>query len=171
MFALADSAEDAGGVDAAQSAALHALPHPVAPVVSFDGTFPGVAAVASSDSGAVQNPKQAQARAVAARITTKQHPDQRPLSTRPPYLQGDVAGVALTERELRDAFDNLDVDNNNFLSVEEFKAFYTSHENIGLGEERAEEEINTVLAQTNLLGDGVITFEEFALLMLKLAQR
>eukprot|EP01006_Ploeotia_vitrea_P032147 TRINITY_DN64417_c0_g1_i1.p1 TRINITY_DN64417_c0_g1~~TRINITY_DN64417_c0_g1_i1.p1 ORF type:complete len:1151 (+),score=130.04 TRINITY_DN64417_c0_g1_i1:33-3455(+) len=84
-------------------------------------------------------------------------------------LEHDVSGVLITEAQLHKMFSKLDTNNNGFLSKAEFKQVYKSMDNFGVHESDAE--IDTWLSQYHMLGDDKISYDEFAILMLRVAQR
>eukprot|EP01012_Entosiphon_sulcatum_P026464 TRINITY_DN31925_c0_g1_i1.p1 TRINITY_DN31925_c0_g1~~TRINITY_DN31925_c0_g1_i1.p1 ORF type:complete len:319 (+),score=87.03 TRINITY_DN31925_c0_g1_i1:82-1038(+) len=84
-------------------------------------------------------------------------------------VKEDMCDSAVDEDSLRAKFDYLDVDGNGWVSKKEFKRFYASFDFAGVAE--GDEEIEGILKKYNLLGDDRLSFDEFAILMLKLAQR
>eukprot|EP01062_Namystynia_karyoxenos_P059176 TRINITY_DN50601_c0_g1_i1.p1 TRINITY_DN50601_c0_g1~~TRINITY_DN50601_c0_g1_i1.p1 ORF type:complete len:639 (+),score=191.83 TRINITY_DN50601_c0_g1_i1:77-1918(+) len=172
VFALQDCGHDSAAVEAAQESARSVLEGAAPFVPSFDGSFPGLESGCGTADGAVQSAEsaqQTQAKTVTRRIAASA--SGRPLTERPVWLRRDITSSPLTEQELRAAFEALDVDRNGFLSTEEFKRWYLSHDSIGVDPQLGEREVDKVLAATNILGDGVVSYEEFALLLLRLAQR
>eukprot|EP01059_Diplonema_ambulator_P005577 TRINITY_DN15342_c0_g1_i1.p1 TRINITY_DN15342_c0_g1~~TRINITY_DN15342_c0_g1_i1.p1 ORF type:complete len:209 (+),score=45.45 TRINITY_DN15342_c0_g1_i1:171-797(+) len=84
-------------------------------------------------------------------------------------IPNDVSGVAYTETDLRNLFDALDRNSNGYLDETEFKEFYASLETFGT--EPDPRFVDNVLRQYNILGDGKISFDEFSIIMLKVAAR
>eukprot|EP00756_Hemistasia_phaeocysticola_P063568 Hpha_TRINITY_DN7041_c0_g1::TRINITY_DN7041_c0_g1_i1::g.22852::m.22852 len=91
-----------------------------------------------------------------------------PLEDRPVAAQRDVSNVLLTDTELRLQFDKLDVNKNGFLGKEEFKEFLAEFDEMGLYD--MVDRVDEVLADYNLLGDDKLSFDEFSIIMLKIAQ-
>jgi hypothetical protein len=88
---------------------------------------------------------------------------------KPEFLENDITGSAITDDQLWDLFEYYDVNKNGYLSKKEFAKIYRSLENFGLPP--SGEEISRLLNQFNVLGDGKISYEEFAIVMLRIAQR
>jgi hypothetical protein len=84
-------------------------------------------------------------------------------------LDSNIGGLLVTERRLRQAFQELDVDGLGYLDKEEFKQLYTTFDNFGV--DMTPEEIDDVLTKFKTEDDGKLTFEEFSLLMCRVAQR
>eukprot|EP01065_Artemidia_motanka_P029103 TRINITY_DN3502_c2_g3_i1.p1 TRINITY_DN3502_c2_g3~~TRINITY_DN3502_c2_g3_i1.p1 ORF type:complete len:299 (+),score=121.16 TRINITY_DN3502_c2_g3_i1:99-995(+) len=87
----------------------------------------------------------------------------------PAYRVHDVSGVPTTEFELRQIFQELDSNCNGFISKDEFVGFYRRMETFGVEENDAD--LCEVLSRYKMLGDDKLSFDEFAILMLKVAQR
>eukprot|EP01004_Peranema_trichophorum_P010684 NODE_950_length_2226_cov_40.526866_g812_i0.p1 GENE.NODE_950_length_2226_cov_40.526866_g812_i0~~NODE_950_length_2226_cov_40.526866_g812_i0.p1 ORF type:complete len:699 (+),score=144.91 NODE_950_length_2226_cov_40.526866_g812_i0:83-2179(+) len=91
----------------------------------------------------------------------------------PPYserhLEANVGALLVTERQLRQAFAELDVDGNGWLDRVEFEELYRTFE--GFGVNVSEDKVREVLMVYKPFDDGKLTFDEFSLLMLKVAQR
>eukprot|EP00760_Papus_ankaliazontas_P012535 PhM_4_TR1534/c0_g1_i1/m.420 len=84
-------------------------------------------------------------------------------------IRGGVHHLALQDDELREEFRKYDVDGNGFIMKDEFKRLYDNLEKFGL--EENPKRLNDMLSRYNLLGDDRLSFEEFAILMLKISQR
>eukprot|EP01065_Artemidia_motanka_P035430 TRINITY_DN43336_c0_g1_i1.p1 TRINITY_DN43336_c0_g1~~TRINITY_DN43336_c0_g1_i1.p1 ORF type:complete len:571 (+),score=232.06 TRINITY_DN43336_c0_g1_i1:55-1713(+) len=79
----------------------------------------------------------------------------------------DVSGVAHTEGDLARIFNQIDVNGNGWLSAEELTNFYIGMDHFGL--EPDPHFIERQLKQFG--GDGRVTFNEFAVIMLRIAAR
>lgn len=99
------------------------------------------------------------------------YPLRRPLKYAPyslHALEANKSQLPITEDLLRKKFDELDVDGNGFLDRNEFMRVYLAYESFGL--RPSEKEISEIMSKYNMWGDNRISFDEFAVLMLKLAQ-
>eukprot|EP01062_Namystynia_karyoxenos_P066291 TRINITY_DN60251_c0_g1_i1.p1 TRINITY_DN60251_c0_g1~~TRINITY_DN60251_c0_g1_i1.p1 ORF type:complete len:604 (+),score=218.56 TRINITY_DN60251_c0_g1_i1:90-1814(+) len=85
------------------------------------------------------------------------------------FAGSDVSSVLLTDSELRQQFEAIDVNRNGFLTKEEFRDFFDQFDAMGIYD--MHDSIDTVLAEYNMLGDDRLSYDEFCVLMLKLAQR
>uniref|UniRef100_A0A7S4CYT2 EF-hand domain-containing protein n=1 Tax=Eutreptiella gymnastica TaxID=73025 RepID=A0A7S4CYT2_9EUGL len=88
---------------------------------------------------------------------------------KPEFLENDISGSAITDDQLWDLFEYYDVNKNGYLSKKEFAKIYRSLENFGLPP--SGDEISRLLNEFNVLGDDKLSFEEFAIVMLRIAQR
>eukprot|EP01063_Lacrimia_lanifica_P008852 TRINITY_DN15923_c0_g1_i1.p1 TRINITY_DN15923_c0_g1~~TRINITY_DN15923_c0_g1_i1.p1 ORF type:complete len:205 (+),score=29.56 TRINITY_DN15923_c0_g1_i1:61-675(+) len=88
---------------------------------------------------------------------------------RSPAVAVDVSGVHYTGQALREEFDRLDVNGNGYLDVAEFKSYYTQIDTFGL--DSNVNVVDSVLRQYGILGDGRVSFEEFSIIMLRVASR
>eukprot|EP01006_Ploeotia_vitrea_P051142 TRINITY_DN67530_c2_g1_i1.p1 TRINITY_DN67530_c2_g1~~TRINITY_DN67530_c2_g1_i1.p1 ORF type:complete len:715 (-),score=50.68 TRINITY_DN67530_c2_g1_i1:261-2405(-) len=84
-------------------------------------------------------------------------------------LENNIGGLLVTKKRLWQAFQELDIDGNGYLDREEFKALYATFDNYGV--EVDEDEIEKICGQYKLTADGKLTFDEFCLMMCKVAQR
>eukprot|EP00998_Keelungia_sp_KM082_P011821 NODE_810_length_1627_cov_220.578667_g800_i0.p1 GENE.NODE_810_length_1627_cov_220.578667_g800_i0~~NODE_810_length_1627_cov_220.578667_g800_i0.p1 ORF type:complete len:507 (-),score=136.86 NODE_810_length_1627_cov_220.578667_g800_i0:30-1550(-) len=80
----------------------------------------------------------------------------------------DVSGALVSENQLRAEFNKFDKDGNGYLSKDEFCKIYKAYDPFAA--DVAEDQVRAMLAQYRMLSDDVITYEEFAIIMLKLAQ-
>eukprot|EP01065_Artemidia_motanka_P006142 TRINITY_DN13007_c0_g1_i1.p1 TRINITY_DN13007_c0_g1~~TRINITY_DN13007_c0_g1_i1.p1 ORF type:complete len:314 (+),score=131.74 TRINITY_DN13007_c0_g1_i1:64-1005(+) len=87
----------------------------------------------------------------------------------PAFRVQDVSDVPITDNELRSIFDKIDLNGNGWIDKKEFKEFYRDLESYGI--EETDDELQHLLHGYNMLGDERLAYEEFAILMLKLAQR
>eukprot|EP00998_Keelungia_sp_KM082_P008554 NODE_473_length_1897_cov_4.087571_g466_i0.p1 GENE.NODE_473_length_1897_cov_4.087571_g466_i0~~NODE_473_length_1897_cov_4.087571_g466_i0.p1 ORF type:complete len:598 (-),score=95.89 NODE_473_length_1897_cov_4.087571_g466_i0:39-1832(-) len=83
-------------------------------------------------------------------------------------LQNNIGGLPLTEKQLRALFDHYDVDKNCSLSKREITAIYKSFDSYGLDDGK---QMSEIISKFDMMGDGTVSYDEFAILMLKLAQR
>eukprot|EP01006_Ploeotia_vitrea_P053890 TRINITY_DN67824_c1_g1_i1.p1 TRINITY_DN67824_c1_g1~~TRINITY_DN67824_c1_g1_i1.p1 ORF type:complete len:602 (-),score=56.94 TRINITY_DN67824_c1_g1_i1:1088-2893(-) len=83
-------------------------------------------------------------------------------------LATNVGQIPLTDEQLRAVFNQYDVDGNGFLSKREVKQIVKSYESYGVDSGK---HINDTIDKMNMLNDGTICFDEFAIIMLKLAQQ
>eukprot|EP00756_Hemistasia_phaeocysticola_P039573 Hpha_TRINITY_DN16822_c0_g22::TRINITY_DN16822_c0_g22_i1::g.149854::m.149854 len=95
------------------------------------------------------------------------HPSHQALL--PAYSIQDVSDVPITDDELKEQFEKIDQNGNGWIDKGEFVQFYRELESYGV--EETEEELAEILARYNMLGDNRLSFDEFAIIMLKLAQR
>jgi Ran GTPase-activating protein (RanGAP) involved in mRNA processing and transport len=90
-----------------------------------------------------------------------------------PYSQTKLArnsgGLLVTEKQLQDAFNELDVDGNGWLNRAEFEGLFSVFENFGAPLKSST--MNSILSRYRMFDDGKLTFDEFCLLMLNVAQR
>jgi len=81
----------------------------------------------------------------------------------------NTAQIPVTEEELRRLFRKYDVNNDGFINKWEFARLHlASQTNSDLGWD--EEEFRKVLSQYNLMGDNKLSYDEFCIIMLKMAQ-
>jgi Ran GTPase-activating protein (RanGAP) involved in mRNA processing and transport len=84
-------------------------------------------------------------------------------------LETNVGGLLISDDQLRRKFNQLDTNGNGWLDVREFKHLFLQSENFGV--EYEDWEVNEILTKNNMWGDGKITYDEFCILMLGIAQR
>jgi hypothetical protein len=84
-------------------------------------------------------------------------------------LDAGITGIPTSDEDIRRLFDTLDTNHNGYLTKEEFKYFYRRIEWFGL--EPTEIEIDRLLRSYSSLHNDLISYEEFAILCLKLARR
>ena len=85
------------------------------------------------------------------------------------YLKNDVSNVLIRDSDIRCLFDKYDKDGSGCLSRGEVKEIYNSFENYGL--EEGSSKVDEILSKYGFLSDGKVSYDEFAILMLSLAQR
>eukprot|EP01062_Namystynia_karyoxenos_P073171 TRINITY_DN7000_c0_g1_i1.p1 TRINITY_DN7000_c0_g1~~TRINITY_DN7000_c0_g1_i1.p1 ORF type:complete len:302 (+),score=110.26 TRINITY_DN7000_c0_g1_i1:96-908(+) len=85
------------------------------------------------------------------------------------YFRNDVSGVLITEEQIRQLWAHYDVDGNGYLSKDEVKRIYQGFDSFGV--EDGDKRVDTVLSKYNMMGDGKVTYDEFAILMLDIARR
>lgn len=103
--------------------------------------------------------------------TELQVPLRRPLRQSPyslAALENNKGQLPVTEDHLRKKFEELDVDGLGYLKRDEFKRVYLSYQNFGLRPK--EEALNAILDKYSMHADGRVSFDEFCIAMLKLAQ-
>eukprot|EP01012_Entosiphon_sulcatum_P067772 TRINITY_DN97594_c0_g1_i1.p1 TRINITY_DN97594_c0_g1~~TRINITY_DN97594_c0_g1_i1.p1 ORF type:complete len:105 (-),score=31.53 TRINITY_DN97594_c0_g1_i1:120-434(-) len=83
-------------------------------------------------------------------------------------LENNIGGLPVTDNKLRELFHSLDTNGNGFLDFQEMKEVYKSFDNYGL--EYTDREIENHIMKYHS-GDGKVTFDEFACIVLSLAQR
>jgi calmodulin len=71
-----------------------------------------------------------------------------------------------TSKEIEEAFRSMDVDGNGFISASDLRIFYRA-----LGEELDDEELDDMIAELDLDGDGQVGLEEFGKLASQRIQR
>eukprot|EP00667_Euglena_gracilis_P006839 EG_transcript_6904 len=84
----------------------------------------------------------------------------------PRFAQHDITHVIFTEEQLRLTFDKLDVQGRGFIPMQDFQLLNQGFEDMGL----TEQEIARVLGQSRKHVPGQLTFNEFAVLMLRVAK-
>mmetsp|Transcript_104031 Transcript_104031/g.179240 ORF Transcript_104031/g.179240 Transcript_104031/m.179240 type:complete len:319 (-) Transcript_104031:1204-2160(-) len=84
-------------------------------------------------------------------------------------IKDDIMETAITEEQLQAKFRMLDKDGNGFLYKDEFRVFWDSCGIAGCPER--EEAVDELLSRYNMMGDDRLSYEEFSILMLKMAQR
>jgi hypothetical protein len=91
-------------------------------------------------------------------------------STLPPYLtvNGDLT-LDFTDENVQRLFNHFDRNGDGYISKSEFKQLFSSFENYGHMEE--EKEVDEMLRKFKALGDDVLSYDEFRILMLKVSQR
>ena len=77
--------------------------------------------------------------------------------------------VLILEDDLRERFDVYDDDCNGYLDHQEFLHVYQQLENFGL--EGTEKSALSMIGNFNMLGDNALSFEEYCIIMLRVAQR
>eukprot|EP01062_Namystynia_karyoxenos_P071197 TRINITY_DN66602_c0_g1_i1.p1 TRINITY_DN66602_c0_g1~~TRINITY_DN66602_c0_g1_i1.p1 ORF type:complete len:533 (+),score=160.18 TRINITY_DN66602_c0_g1_i1:81-1679(+) len=82
-------------------------------------------------------------------------------------VQGDASGVLCDGDSLRQLFKKFDVDGNGWLSRQEVRAIYSAFDNYGV----PTEDVDKLIARYSMFSDDRITFDEFAILMLRISQR
>eukprot|EP00759_Apiculatamorpha_spiralis_P035131 PhF_6_TR36075/c0_g1_i1/m.52407 len=90
-------------------------------------------------------------------------------NSKQPGIRSGVHQFALHDDELREEFRKYDVDGNGFITKDEFRNLYKGMDTLGVPE--SPKEIEKLLKRYNLLGDDKLSYEEFAILMLKIAKR
>ncbi|CUF87380.1 unnamed protein product [Bodo saltans] len=100
------------------------------------------------------------------------YPLTRPLKASPynlATLELNVGGLLITEDQLKRKFKELDIDGNGFLDRAEFRAAYLSYQSYGVAV--TERELDAWMRQLDVGHGAKLYFDEFSVLMLKLAQR
>eukprot|EP00999_Lentomonas_sp_LEN2_P002929 NODE_790_length_1195_cov_109.169476_g749_i0.p1 GENE.NODE_790_length_1195_cov_109.169476_g749_i0~~NODE_790_length_1195_cov_109.169476_g749_i0.p1 ORF type:complete len:322 (-),score=70.87 NODE_790_length_1195_cov_109.169476_g749_i0:120-1085(-) len=82
-------------------------------------------------------------------------------------LVTNLQRLPISETMLLEEFSKYDADGNGWIMKEEFKKMYEGLENFGAPSERIDE----ILKHYNMLGDDRISFQEYSILRLKVAQR
>eukprot|EP01063_Lacrimia_lanifica_P015966 TRINITY_DN22604_c0_g1_i1.p1 TRINITY_DN22604_c0_g1~~TRINITY_DN22604_c0_g1_i1.p1 ORF type:complete len:226 (+),score=102.80 TRINITY_DN22604_c0_g1_i1:77-754(+) len=85
------------------------------------------------------------------------------------YPTTDVSNVLIKDDDIKTLFTKYDTSGNGFLERDEVMAIYNSFENFGLDDSATK--VDEVLRKYSRRGDGRVDYNEFALLMLALAQR
>eukprot|EP01006_Ploeotia_vitrea_P005266 TRINITY_DN116831_c0_g1_i1.p1 TRINITY_DN116831_c0_g1~~TRINITY_DN116831_c0_g1_i1.p1 ORF type:complete len:285 (+),score=35.92 TRINITY_DN116831_c0_g1_i1:51-905(+) len=98
---------------------------------------------------------------------------QPPKTKKSPRMQKQAAvaaNVDLTsltdEGKLREFFNSIDTDGNGYLEVDEMIMLYKTFDDFGL--DSAESAVQKIVKQYNMLDDNKVSYDEFALLMMKL---
>eukprot|EP01065_Artemidia_motanka_P024737 TRINITY_DN29640_c0_g1_i1.p1 TRINITY_DN29640_c0_g1~~TRINITY_DN29640_c0_g1_i1.p1 ORF type:complete len:588 (+),score=205.23 TRINITY_DN29640_c0_g1_i1:47-1765(+) len=86
---------------------------------------------------------------------------------------GDVSNVPIGDRQLRALFKRYDTRHLNWLSRDQVVRVYMSQESFGLPvtKEKAGKAVDELLRKYSSRQDGRVTFEEFSIVMLQIAQR
>lgn len=79
----------------------------------------------------------------------------------------NVQGLPVSEFQLMEEFSTIDSDNSGYVTKDEFRALYKMFDNFGA----PPEQIDSLLAKYNMLGDDKLSFDEYCVLRLKVAQR
>ena len=86
-----------------------------------------------------------------------------------PANDRDVSGTAWNPRQLREVFEALDVDGSGYLTKDEMMDYFRRyHDDMGIVD--AEKKFSKMLDQCAEMDDGQLTFEEFSVIMLRVAQ-
>eukprot|EP01006_Ploeotia_vitrea_P047640 TRINITY_DN67145_c5_g4_i2.p1 TRINITY_DN67145_c5_g4~~TRINITY_DN67145_c5_g4_i2.p1 ORF type:complete len:1077 (+),score=78.67 TRINITY_DN67145_c5_g4_i2:54-3284(+) len=85
------------------------------------------------------------------------------------FINKDLTGSYLNERQIAELFADIDTDGNGWITKGEFRRLYDQLEKFGV--EENEDIVDRVLKGYNMMGDDKLSFDEFAILMLKLAQQ
>lgn len=83
-------------------------------------------------------------------------------------LKNDASNSLVTDDQLLEEFKKFDVNNNGWLDKTEFLEVYKCYDPLY---EECEDQINELLQKYNMMGDSKISYDEFCLIMLKLAQK
>eukprot|EP00999_Lentomonas_sp_LEN2_P002876 NODE_740_length_1223_cov_104.377737_g700_i0.p1 GENE.NODE_740_length_1223_cov_104.377737_g700_i0~~NODE_740_length_1223_cov_104.377737_g700_i0.p1 ORF type:complete len:317 (+),score=50.09 NODE_740_length_1223_cov_104.377737_g700_i0:67-1017(+) len=86
----------------------------------------------------------------------------------PSGIPNDVSGMPISEEQLQALFNRYDVDNNGFITKTEFVKLVKGLDDMGIAD--VEERMADVLKQYNAMGDDKLCYDEFCILMLKVAQ-
>ena len=84
-------------------------------------------------------------------------------------LDNNIGGLPVTDAKIREVFDQLDASKNGFLELSELKKWYKQFENYGL--DYSDKEIDAQIRKYAKSDDGTVNYDEFACLVLALAQR
>ncbi len=84
-------------------------------------------------------------------------------------LDNNIGGLPVTNQKIREVFDQLDSSKNGFLEFTELKKWYRQFENYGL--DYTDKEIDAQVRKYSKSEDGTVTYDEFACIVLALAQR
>lgn len=101
-----------------------------------------------------------------------QFPPRRALKQSPYSLMSlelNVGGLLITDDQLKRKFKELDVDGRGYLDRSEFRAAYLSYQAYGMPP--SERELDELMKKHDVGHGNKLYFDEFAILMLKLAQR
>ncbi|CCW69265.1 unnamed protein product, partial [Phytomonas sp. Hart1] len=94
------------------------------------------------------------------------HNNNRHLSSE--EIENNIGGLPVTENRIQEIFDALDVDHSGAASIDVVKDFYTSLEHYGLV--MSEKEIDGFVRKFGNTHKEALTFDEFACLILTVAQ-
>eukprot|EP01012_Entosiphon_sulcatum_P023717 TRINITY_DN28823_c0_g1_i1.p1 TRINITY_DN28823_c0_g1~~TRINITY_DN28823_c0_g1_i1.p1 ORF type:complete len:372 (-),score=54.88 TRINITY_DN28823_c0_g1_i1:79-1194(-) len=86
-----------------------------------------------------------------------------------PAIPADITNSLITEAQLRAEFQRYDVDGTGLLDQSEFTEAYKAFEDFGLAVTDAD--VKALLSRIRTHQEGAINFDEFCILMLRLAQR
>jgi hypothetical protein len=102
-------------------------------------------------------------------LSTRSESKKKPKKSKSMTNPLDVSGQCYSEEQLRELFDELDIDDNGYLDKEEMrKLFFERYDPMGVAD--AEKIFEGFLQQCGAFDDNKITYDEFAIVMLKLAQ-
>eukprot|EP01006_Ploeotia_vitrea_P013793 TRINITY_DN35948_c0_g1_i1.p1 TRINITY_DN35948_c0_g1~~TRINITY_DN35948_c0_g1_i1.p1 ORF type:complete len:1341 (+),score=130.35 TRINITY_DN35948_c0_g1_i1:106-4128(+) len=86
------------------------------------------------------------------------------------FVARDISGAIVAEDDMRAAFERLDTNGNGWVSKAEFKKAYATMEHFGMGYSECAR-LESMLKDFHFLDDDKLSYDEFAVAMLKLAQR
>eukprot|EP00760_Papus_ankaliazontas_P006675 PhM_4_TR13135/c0_g1_i1/m.17568 len=84
-------------------------------------------------------------------------------------VENNVAGLPITEEQLRRKFQELDVDGNGYLDRNEFKNLYLAFQNFGVHYDEAA--VDMIMDKYHMWADDRVSYDEFCVIMLGLAAR
>eukprot|EP00756_Hemistasia_phaeocysticola_P005602 Hpha_TRINITY_DN1341_c0_g1::TRINITY_DN1341_c0_g1_i1::g.93323::m.93323/K02183/CALM; calmodulin len=84
-------------------------------------------------------------------------------------MQNNIGGLMTTDKQLRDLFEEYDVDKSGYLDKVEVKRLYSSFENFGV--DYTDEEIDAHVSKYAIRDDGKVTFDEFCAIVLSIVNR
>lgn len=87
----------------------------------------------------------------------------------PDIAKLELEGIYETDGKLQELFNRIDIDNSGFVSHAEFEILFEQIDKLGIGQPKRHFNRNC-LDNHNFLDDDVLSFEEFSVLMLKMAQ-
>ena len=86
-----------------------------------------------------------------------------------PSFANDASGIAWTKEQIEELFNAVDTDGSGYLTKNEMMDYYrANHDNMGVVD--AERKFENFLDSSTEMSDGIITLEEFGVIMLKVAQ-
>ena len=104
---------------------------------------------------------------MAVRPLTKGHNNNRHLS--PEEMDCNINGLPVTDSKLRELFDSYDINHHGYLDFSEVKKIYAGFDNFGLA--YTDKELDAQIRKHSNNPDDIVSFDEFACLILSIAQR
>mmetsp|Transcript_117148 Transcript_117148/g.203983 ORF Transcript_117148/g.203983 Transcript_117148/m.203983 type:complete len:285 (-) Transcript_117148:80-934(-) len=93
-----------------------------------------------------------------------------PAGDRPRFLSHDVSGAFVSDQELLQEFAQLDLNGDGWISKAEFRNMYNRWDHFGM-EDNTAAQLEQTLRGLNQFGEDKLSYDEFAILMLRCSKR